>query len=63
MKVDIQECKQNLKTCFRLRIRKEYYEHLNKLSFLRSKEEGEKIIGSVLILDALKDLFPDLRNV
>ena len=63
MKVDLKEDKQNLKTCFRIRIKKDYIKHLNNISSRRSKEEGEKIIASILILDALKDLFPDLRNV
>lgn len=60
MNVELQEFKDSLKRCFSFRIKKEYIDHLNDLSKKRSKKEGKRVIASVLILDALKELFPDL---
>ena len=60
MNVELQEFKDNLKRCFSFRIKKEYIDHLNDLAQKRSKSDGKRVIASVLIIEALKDLFPDL---
>jgi hypothetical protein len=60
MNIELQEFKDSLKRCFSFRMKKEYIDHLNDLAQKRSKLQTKRVIASALIIDALKDLFPDL---
>ena len=51
-----------LKFSFTTDIAKDYYDHMQELSFLRSIKNKKRVIVSTLIIEALEEMFPDFKD-